>query len=159
MADVESLYYTVPHTSRVVPAARCSRRTNHALKLQTIASKNYYMLLFFPRTIQEWNELEPGVAEAGSLAQFKTGLASTLCHCFFPTSMSSSPADPEGAHPARAPPFDRAKKNLDDWPNTKSQKKHSTKNRKEAYGYDQFFPNTSRTVEVHGRGDGAPRTC
>ncbi|KAI8493465.1 hypothetical protein Bbelb_288620 [Branchiostoma belcheri] len=67
---------SVPHASRVVPAARCSRRTNHALKLQTIASRNnFYRLSFFPRTIKEWNELEPGVAEAGSLAQFKTGLA------------------------------------------------------------------------------------
>ncbi|KAI8483700.1 hypothetical protein Bbelb_384920 [Branchiostoma belcheri] len=72
---------SVPHASRVVPAARCSRRTNHALKLQTIASKNnYYRLSFFPRTIKEWNELEPGVAEAGSLTQFKTGLARTLLH-------------------------------------------------------------------------------
>ncbi|KAI8517480.1 hypothetical protein Bbelb_060610 [Branchiostoma belcheri] len=56
---------SVPHASRVVPATRCSRRTNHALKLQTIA---------------KWNELEPGVAEAGSLAQFKSGLARTLLH-------------------------------------------------------------------------------
>ncbi|KAI8514732.1 Vacuolar protein sorting-associated protein 54, partial [Branchiostoma belcheri] len=31
-------------------------------KLQTIASKNnYYRLSFFPRTIKEWNELEPSV--------------------------------------------------------------------------------------------------
>ncbi|KAI8480875.1 hypothetical protein Bbelb_413890 [Branchiostoma belcheri] len=65
----------------VVPATRCSRRTNHALKLQTIASRNnFYRLSFFPRTIKEWNELEPGVAEAGSLAQFKSGLARTLLH-------------------------------------------------------------------------------
>ncbi|KAI8517628.1 hypothetical protein Bbelb_036450 [Branchiostoma belcheri] len=51
-------------------------------KLQTrVASKsNYYRLSFFPRTIKEWNELEPGVAEEGSLAQFKTGLARTLLH-------------------------------------------------------------------------------
>ncbi|KAI8508025.1 hypothetical protein Bbelb_142650 [Branchiostoma belcheri] len=69
---------SVPHATRLVPAARCSRRSNHALKLQTIASKNnYYRLSFFLRTIQEWNEHEPGVAEAGSLAQFKTGLART----------------------------------------------------------------------------------
>ncbi|KAI8510559.1 hypothetical protein Bbelb_114750 [Branchiostoma belcheri] len=34
-------------------------------------------LSFFPRTIQEWNELGSGVTEAGSLAQFKTGLART----------------------------------------------------------------------------------
>ncbi|KAI8518891.1 hypothetical protein Bbelb_021480 [Branchiostoma belcheri] len=72
---------SVPHASRVVPATRCSRRTNHALKLQTIASRNnFYRLLFFPRAIKEWNELEPGVAEAGSLAQFKSGLARTLLH-------------------------------------------------------------------------------
>ncbi|KAI8488948.1 hypothetical protein Bbelb_334660 [Branchiostoma belcheri] len=72
---------SVPHASRVVPATRCSRRTNHALKLQTIASRNnFYRLSFFPRTIKEWNELEPGVAEAGSLAQFKSGLARTLLH-------------------------------------------------------------------------------
>ncbi|KAI8512963.1 hypothetical protein Bbelb_096020 [Branchiostoma belcheri] len=40
-----------------------------ALKLQTIASKNnYYRLSFFPRTIKEWNELEPSVAEAKSIS-------------------------------------------------------------------------------------------
>ncbi|CAH1237841.1 Hypp5456 [Branchiostoma lanceolatum] len=36
--------------------------------------------LFFPRTIKEWSEFEPGVAEAGSLSQFKTGLGRTLLH-------------------------------------------------------------------------------
>ncbi|CAH1257158.1 ADGRL3 [Branchiostoma lanceolatum] len=65
----------------LVPAARCSRRTNHALKLQTIACKtNYYRLSFFPRTIQEWNELEPSVAEAESLSQFKTELGRASLH-------------------------------------------------------------------------------
>ncbi|KAI8517510.1 hypothetical protein Bbelb_035270 [Branchiostoma belcheri] len=66
----------IPALRRLVSAAGCSRRTNQALKLQTIAN-NYYRLSFFPRTIKEWNELEPGVAMAGSLAQFKTGLART----------------------------------------------------------------------------------
>ncbi|CAH1265198.1 Hypp3131 [Branchiostoma lanceolatum] len=61
----------------LVPAARCSRRTNHALKLQTIACKtNYYRLSFFPRTIQEWNELEPSVAEA----EFKITSTTAVLH-------------------------------------------------------------------------------
>ncbi|KAI8520508.1 hypothetical protein Bbelb_002620 [Branchiostoma belcheri] len=72
---------SVPHTSCLVPAARCSRRTNHALKLQTIASKNnYYRLSFFPRTIKEWNELEPSVAEAKSISQFKAELGRASLH-------------------------------------------------------------------------------
>ncbi|KAI8491500.1 hypothetical protein Bbelb_307000 [Branchiostoma belcheri] len=50
-------------------------------KDQAIASRtNFYRLSFFPRTIREWNELEPGAAEAGSLAQFKSELARTLLH-------------------------------------------------------------------------------
>ncbi|KAI8478115.1 hypothetical protein Bbelb_441540, partial [Branchiostoma belcheri] len=62
-------------------AARCSRRTNHALKLQTISSKNnYYRLSFFPRTIKEWNELEPSVAEAKSISQFKAELGRASLH-------------------------------------------------------------------------------
>ncbi|CAH1242244.1 Hypp6507 [Branchiostoma lanceolatum] len=72
---------SVPHTSSLVPAARCSRRTNHAFKLQTIACKtNYYRLSFFPRTIKEWNELEPSVAEAESLSQFKAELGRASLH-------------------------------------------------------------------------------
>ncbi|KAI8520243.1 DTW domain-containing protein 2 [Branchiostoma belcheri] len=72
---------SVPHTSCLVPAARCSRRTNHTLKLQTIASKNnYYRLSFFPRTIKEWNELEPSVAEAKSISQFKAELGRASLH-------------------------------------------------------------------------------
>ncbi|KAI8494540.1 hypothetical protein Bbelb_277660 [Branchiostoma belcheri] len=72
---------SVPHTSCLVLAARCSRRTNHALKLQTIASKNnYYRLSFFPRTIKEWNELEPSVAEAKSISQFKAELGRASLH-------------------------------------------------------------------------------
>ncbi|KAI8518876.1 hypothetical protein Bbelb_021330 [Branchiostoma belcheri] len=48
---------------------------------QAIASRNnFYRLSFLPRTIGEWNELEPGAAEAGSLAQFKSELARTLLH-------------------------------------------------------------------------------
>ncbi|KAI8508125.1 hypothetical protein Bbelb_143650 [Branchiostoma belcheri] len=59
MSEIQQLVM-VDREFELVPAARCSRRTNHALKLQTIASKNnYYMLSFFPRTIQDWNELEP----------------------------------------------------------------------------------------------------
>ncbi|KAI8513747.1 hypothetical protein Bbelb_080710 [Branchiostoma belcheri] len=51
------------------------------LKLQTIASKNnYYRLSFFPRTIKEWNELEPSVAEAKSISQFKTELGRASLH-------------------------------------------------------------------------------
>ncbi|KAI8494401.1 hypothetical protein Bbelb_276270 [Branchiostoma belcheri] len=62
---------SVPHASCLVPAARCSRRTNHALKLQTIASKNnYYRLSFFPRTIKEWKG-QPSVAEAKGLGSIK----------------------------------------------------------------------------------------
>ncbi|CAH1248772.1 Hypp8402 [Branchiostoma lanceolatum] len=71
----------VPHTTMIAPVARCSRRTNHSQTLQAIACRNnYYRLSFFPRTIKEWNELEPGVAEAGSLSQFKTELGKTLLH-------------------------------------------------------------------------------
>ncbi|KAI8500598.1 Disintegrin and metalloproteinase domain-containing protein [Branchiostoma belcheri] len=65
----------------IVPVARCSRRINHTQTLQAIASRtNFYRLSFFPRTIREWNELEPGAVEAGSLAQFKFELARTLLH-------------------------------------------------------------------------------
>ncbi|KAI8518059.1 hypothetical protein Bbelb_040760 [Branchiostoma belcheri] len=72
---------SVPHSTRIVPVARCSRRINHTQTLQAIASRtNFYRLSFFPRTIREWNELEPGAAEAGSLAQFKSELARTLLH-------------------------------------------------------------------------------
>ncbi|KAI8478087.1 hypothetical protein Bbelb_441860 [Branchiostoma belcheri] len=50
-------------------------------KLQTIASKNnYYRLSFFPRTIKEWNELEPSVAEAKSTSQFKAELGRASLH-------------------------------------------------------------------------------
>ncbi|KAI8485813.1 hypothetical protein Bbelb_363650 [Branchiostoma belcheri] len=67
--------------TRIVPVARCSRRINHTQTLQAIASRNnFYRLSFFPRTIREWNELEPGAVEAGSLAQFKSELARTLLH-------------------------------------------------------------------------------
>ncbi|KAI8496708.1 DTW domain-containing protein 2 [Branchiostoma belcheri] len=72
---------SVPHTSCLVLAARCSRRTNHALNLQTIASKsNYYRLSFFTRTIKEWNELEPSVAEAKFISQFKAELGKASLH-------------------------------------------------------------------------------
>ncbi|KAI8486232.1 hypothetical protein Bbelb_359480 [Branchiostoma belcheri] len=72
---------SVPHSTRIVPVARCSRRINHTQTLQAIASRNnFYRLSFFPRTIREWNELEPGAVEAGSLAQFKSELARTLLH-------------------------------------------------------------------------------
>ncbi|KAI8522235.1 hypothetical protein Bbelb_019890 [Branchiostoma belcheri] len=72
---------SVPHSTRIVPVARCSRRINHTQTMQAIASRNnFYRLSFFPRTIREWNELEPGAAEAGSLAQFKSELARTLLH-------------------------------------------------------------------------------
>ncbi|KAI8507733.1 hypothetical protein Bbelb_139730 [Branchiostoma belcheri] len=51
------------------------------LEVQAIASRNnFYRLSIFPRTIREWNELEPGAAEEGSLAQFKSELARTLLH-------------------------------------------------------------------------------
>ncbi|KAI8511813.1 hypothetical protein Bbelb_109130 [Branchiostoma belcheri] len=60
---------------------------------QAIASKsNYYRISFFPRTIREWNELEPGVAEAESLAQFKTELARTLLHCATPHFRTTLPS-------------------------------------------------------------------
>ncbi|KAI8492985.1 hypothetical protein Bbelb_289890 [Branchiostoma belcheri] len=63
------------------PVARCSRHINHTQTLQAIASRtNFYRLSFFPRAIREWNELESGAAEAGSLAQFKSELARTLLH-------------------------------------------------------------------------------
>ncbi|KAI8491918.1 hypothetical protein Bbelb_302910 [Branchiostoma belcheri] len=35
---------------------------------------------FFPRTIKEWNELEPSVAEAKSISQFKAELGRASLH-------------------------------------------------------------------------------
>ncbi|CAH1242859.1 Hypp6996 [Branchiostoma lanceolatum] len=67
--------------ARLLQVARCSRRTNHTQALQAIASKNnFYRLSFFPRSIREWNDLEPGAVEAESLAQFKSELGRTLLH-------------------------------------------------------------------------------
>ena len=40
---------------------------------------SYYGLSFFLRTIKECNELEPSVAEAESLSQFKTELGRFRC--------------------------------------------------------------------------------
>ncbi|KAI8482777.1 hypothetical protein Bbelb_394390 [Branchiostoma belcheri] len=46
------------------------QREASTVTVQAIASSNnFYRLSFFPRTIREWNELEPGAAEAGSLAR------------------------------------------------------------------------------------------
>ncbi|KAI8496682.1 hypothetical protein Bbelb_253370 [Branchiostoma belcheri] len=68
-------------TSRASSRQLDARRNNHALKLQTIASKNnYYRLSFFTRTIKEWNELEPSVEEAKSSSQFKAELGRASLH-------------------------------------------------------------------------------
>ncbi|KAI8512059.1 hypothetical protein Bbelb_111590 [Branchiostoma belcheri] len=69
-----------PSRGSDLPPAFGRRAIRRAVGLAIASRTNFYRLSFFPRTIREWNELEPGAAEAGSLAQFKSELARTLLH-------------------------------------------------------------------------------
>ena len=60
---------------KVVPLARRSRTARHSRVYRHIqTSTNYYKGSFYPRTIPHWNHLDPAIAEADTLEQFKTGL-------------------------------------------------------------------------------------
>ncbi|KAI8487286.1 hypothetical protein Bbelb_350840 [Branchiostoma belcheri] len=72
-----------------VPAGWCNNceSKNHVLKMtlpkliETLHDVVKGQLSFFPRTIKEWNELEPSVAEAKSISQFKAELGRSRGDC------------------------------------------------------------------------------
>ncbi|KAI8512226.1 hypothetical protein Bbelb_088650 [Branchiostoma belcheri] len=72
-----------PDSHRAMPRQPPEDCGNSNSKFQYIAAdhrkNNFYRLSFFPQ-IKEWNELEPSVAEAKSISQFKAELGRASLH-------------------------------------------------------------------------------
>ena len=75
-----TMCYRIIHQLVAIPSTQfiptiVSTRGSHIKFIQIQARTNYYKYTFFPAVIPLWNSLPPTVAEAGSLEDFKKGLA------------------------------------------------------------------------------------
>ena len=79
MYKVTNNLVALPVEEFLTPVTRNTRHSNHSkCYLRPHPRTDCYKASFFPRTIPEWNALDPSIAEADTLPQFKARLAATV---------------------------------------------------------------------------------